>query len=257
MQRYFVENEQFHDASVEITGADVHHLRTVLRAEEGTTVICSDGAGREAIVKLTDFDKDRVRGAIVEHIEDTREPKMNVWLAQSLPKADKLETVIQKGTEIGVVRFLPFMSERTVVRYDDKKQQKRMQRWQKIAKEAAEQAHRSRIPTIDTPLNWKEMLAAGQEADAVFLCYERENGVRLRSALQSFQPDRSLSAADALKIMMVIGPEGGFSEQEVQEAEEQGFCIVGLGRTVLRTETAGPVAAACVLYEFGEMGGIE
>lgn len=167
MQRYFIPAPQFFFGNtVTVTGEDAHHIVRVMRSEVGDTFICSDGVEREAVVRITALSKDSVTADIVEMLPWTQEPAVDVWIAQSLPKGDKLETVIQKGTEVGAARFLPFISERTVVQYDGKKKEaKRLERWQKIAKEAAEQAHRNRIPEVDSPVGWKALLQAAKEAD--------------------------------------------------------------------------------------------
>jgi len=281
MQRYFIAPERFEAASVTITGDDAHHLVRVMRAKAGDQVIVSDGISREALVKLREPEKDRVEADIVEMLPLDREPEVEVWIAQSLPKGDKMELVIQKGTEIGAGRFIPFVSERTVVQLDAKKEGKRIERWQKIAKEAAEQAHRNRVPAVEFPLSWKQLLQLAGQADAAWICYEKENGLQLRQQIQealskgkairidsaaqgeapatdgpeaSAKPQTE-SGGDRLRLLLIIGPEGGFTEQEVASAEAAGCRSVSLGRRILRTETAAMVGLTCILYESGEMGG--
>ena len=164
-----------------------------------------------------------------------------------------METVIQKCTEIGAASFLPFLSERTVVQYDSKKEEKRLARWQKIAKEAAEQAHRSKIPVVELSVKWEELLAALPGYDLVCLCYEKEDGRQLRDVLKPFVTE--LTPDMKVNVAVVVGPEGGFTEAEVREAEAAGAVSVGLGRRILRTETAAMAALTCIMYESGEMGG--
>lgn len=252
MQRYFIPAEHFYDDHVVITGDDAHHLLRVMRVKAGDRVIVSNGAEREAVVAVSGMDKDRIEAQILEFLPMDHEPQVEVWIAQSLPKGDKMETVIQKGTEIGAARFIPFISERTVVQLDAKKEAKRIERWQKIAKEAAEQAHRNRVPIVDSPLNWEELLQIAKQMDASWICYEKESGSQLRPSLRELvdQGDKHL------KLMLIIGPEGGFTEQEVNRAEASGCRPVSLGKRILRTETAAMVGLACILYESGEMGGI-
>ncbi|WP_248926721.1 16S rRNA (uracil(1498)-N(3))-methyltransferase [Paenibacillus hamazuiensis] len=254
MQRYFIPAEQFFEDYVLIAGDDAHHLARVMRAEEGDRVIVSDGLAREALVEIREIAKDRVRAEIVERLPMDREPNVEVWIAQSLPKGDKMETVIQKATEIGAARFVPFVSERTVVQLDAKKEGKRVERWQKIAKEAAEQAHRNRVPAVDSPCDWKALLALAQEMDAAWICYEKESGSQLKPALRKLLSGESGEGARK-KIMLIVGPEGGFSETEVAKAEAAGCLPVSLGKRILRTETAAMVGLTCILYETGEMGG--
>lgn len=248
MQRYFVNRDQFEQDAVTITGDDAHHLIRVMRARAGDRLICGNGQDREVEAEISEIGKNEVRAMIVRELPMNAEPQVAVWIAQSLPKGDKMDAVIQKCTEIGATRFVPFFSQRTVVQYDRKQEAKRLERWQKIAKEAAEQAHRNRIPGVETPLSWKRMLETAGKADAALLCYEKEStrliGERLREL-----PELSGT------IMLIVGPEGGFSEKESSEAEAAGCVPVGLGKRILRTETAAMVGLTCILYESGEMGG--
>jgi 16S rRNA (uracil1498-N3)-methyltransferase len=250
MQRYFLRPEQFQGQTVTIEGDDSHHLQRVMRAEIGDEVICSNGVDREALVRITALDKGVVTGMAVHELTMAAEPEAQVWIAQSLPKGDKMETVIQKGTEIGAARFLPFLSERTIVHYDAKKEAKRTERWQKIAKEAAEQAHRNRVPDIVPVLSWKQLLGQAEQVDAAWICYEKEDGKQLRTAIRE-----ALASATKGTFLLAVGPEGGFTEQEIEQAEAAGFVSVSLGKRILRTETAGMVGLTCLLYETGEMGG--
>jgi 16S rRNA (uracil1498-N3)-methyltransferase len=250
MQRYFLRPEQFQGQTVTIDGDDSHHLQRVMRAEVGDEVICSNGVDREALVRITALDKGVVTGMAVHELKMEAEPEARVWIAQSLPKGDKMELVIQKGTEIGAARFLPFLSERTVVQYDAKKEAKRTERWQKIAKEAAEQAHRNRVPEIVPVLSWKQLLGQAEQVDAAWICYEKEDGKQLRTAIRE-----ALDNGIKGTFLLAVGPEGGFTEQEIEQAEAAGLVSVSLGKRILRTETAGMVGLTCLLYETGEMGG--
>lgn len=258
MQRYFVGREQFQHETVTITGDDAHHLIRVMRAEPGDKVICSDGSGREALVELTSAEKGEVCAKVIEWLPLEAEPAIDVWIGQSLPKGDKMETVIQKGTEIGAARFVPFLSERTVVQYDAKKEAKRTERWTKIAKEAAEQAHRNRIPDVDGVRSWKEILALAGEADAAWICYEKEGAFGMKDALVELRSSGGLAVREdgrKPRLLLLVGPEGGFTERETLEAEAAGCRPVTLGKRILRTETAAMVGLTCILYETGEMGG--
>ncbi|WP_213506346.1 16S rRNA (uracil(1498)-N(3))-methyltransferase [Paenibacillus faecis] len=254
MQRYFIDPGQFHDTSVVIAGDDARHIGKVMRSKPGDKLIVSDGVNRVALAEIVKLDPQEVTAEIIEMLEPTGEPAVEVTVAQSLPKGDKMETVIQKCTEIGASAFLPFISERTVVQYDGKKEEKRTARWRKIAKEAAEQAHRSRIPAIEAPVSWREMLSMLVGFDLVCMCYEKEHGQQLRDVLKPFSA--RLASGRTCRVAVIVGPEGGFSEQEVAEAEKAGAVPAGLGRRILRTETAAMAALTCIMYESGEMGGI-
>ncbi len=248
MQRYFIPPDDMLENKAVVSGDDAHHLIRVMRAAPGDQVILSDGAGRECLAEVVELNKDSALLRIVEERASESEPRASVWIAQSLPKGDKLETVIQKGTEIGAIRFVPFVSARTVVQYDARKEAKRLERWRKIAKEAAEQAHRGRVPEVNEPLSWRGLLALAKEADTALLCYEKEGGRQLRDELSGRDFTRG-------PVLVVIGPEGGFTDAEAAEAEAAGIVPVGLGRRILRTETAGLTALSCIMYETGEMGG--
>lgn len=247
MQRYFISSEQFGEHDVEITGDDARHLQQVLRVKQGQEVICSDGVSREALVQIHTIEQGRVIARIVEHLSMSNEPQAQVWIAQSLPKSDKLETVIQRCTEIGAVRFIPFTSERTIVQYNAQKTMRRMERWRKIAKEAAEQAHRNRIPSIEAPMRWQQVLDLVGQVQLALICYEQETAATFRSLLRKHLPLNN--------ILIIIGPEGGFTADEIEAAKQAGCHSVSLGRRILRTETAAMVALTCILYENGELGG--
>jgi len=266
MQRYFIQSEQFRDQTIVLDGEEAHHLIRVMRARPGDRIIVSDGERREALAELTRIDRDAAEASVVEWLAMDREPAVKVTVAQSLPKGDKLELVIQKGTELGASRFIPFISERTVVQYDECKEAKRLERWRKIAKEAAEQAHRSRVPSVEAPASWKQLLQMSGQYDLALFCYEQAGGsAGLRPLLMKLREEWSTRhdaaegiaapAAQGPSVLLIIGPEGGFSEREAEQAAQAGMHPVGLGKRILRTETAGLVGLACIMYEFNEMGG--
>lgn len=254
MQRYFVDAGHLQADTVYITGDDARHLQQVMRARPGERVIVADGSGQEAVVRLVALDKDRATAEVEQRSASAGEPHVRVLIAQALPKGDKLEIVIQKGTEVGATGFLPFVSERTIVQYDAKKEAKRLERWSKIAKEAAEQAHRGIVPQVGQVADWRAMLAEVKQADAAYICYERPTGAGLRARLSELRRRLAISPSPPPTIALIVGPEGGFSEREIREAEEAGCVSVTLGARILRTETAALVGLSCVLYEFGEMG---
>lgn len=252
MQRYFLASAQFLDTFVQITGDDAHHIINVMRSRAGEQLICSNGADREVLVEITEMQKGLVHASIVEELIMAHEPAVQVWIAQSLPKGDKMESVIQKCTEIGATRFIPFISERTIVQYDGVKELKRLERWQKIAKEAAEQAHRNRIPTIEATLTFKQLLDKVKEVDLAIFCYEKEAGLLLKDVLQKVvvDPQKGITRS----YLLIIGSEGGFTEGEMTKAEGAGCKSISLGSRILRTETAAMVGLTCIMYETGEMG---
>jgi 16S rRNA (uracil1498-N3)-methyltransferase len=229
-----------------------------MRAKPGDSFIACDGLGRDVLATINAVDKGFVQARIVEELAANAEMAWKITVAQSLPKGDKLEIVIQKGTEAGAAAFLPFLSTRTVVQYDDRKEAKRLERWRKIAKEAAEQSHRSIIPDILPVSSWKLLLQQVKAYDLVLLCYEDEgrSGTGLRDIAADFRKSCEKLGASSPSVLVIVGPEGGFSPQEAEAAKTAGARIVGLGRRILRTETAALFALACLAYESGELGGI-
>lgn len=227
--------------TVTIVGDDVNHIVKVMRARAGDEIICCNGLGRDVKAVIESLGAEEVTARIVEENLPSREMPVYVTIAQGLPKSDKIEFVIQKGTELGAFSFLPFTSQRTVVKLDDKKEKKRRERWQKIAKEAAEQSHRSRVPVVQNVCSWRGLLALAPEFDYALFAYEKEEGALARS-LQDIPPGS--------RVLLVVGPEGGFDESEVKEAEDAGMRIVSLGRRILRTETAALYGLSCISYQF-------
>ncbi|OBR63107.1 16S rRNA (uracil(1498)-N(3))-methyltransferase [Paenibacillus oryzae] len=260
MQRYFVASEQFQDGMVILRGEDAHHASRVMRMNAGDVFIACDGGERSALVKVVQLDGQEVRGSVQELLPQDSEPLWQVTIAQSLPKGDKMELVIQKGTEIGAVAFLPFQSERNIVQYDGKKEAKRLERWSKIAKEAAEQSHRHRIPSVEAVKSWKGLLADIPAYDLALFCYERAgdsaHGVGIGDAVKEWRLRRAGNEAPP-RILLIAGPEGGFAEREAEEAAAAGAVLTGLGKRILRAETAGIAGLTCLVYESGEMGGAQ
>ncbi len=255
MQRYFIAREQFETNTVKVQGDDAFHIQNVMRAKLGDHIIVADGAGQEAIAEIVALSKGTVEATYSELTNSAGEARIDVWIAQALPKGDKMETIIQKGTEIGANRFVPFISERTIVQYDAKKEAKRIERWARIAKEAAEQAHRGRIPAIEAVSSWRELLAMVPQVTVAFICYEKEDAQQFRELLQAVISKDSASHNTSIRIMLIVGPEGGLTEGEIHEAEQAGCRTISLGRRILRTETAAMVGLSCILYESGEIGG--
>ncbi|AMA72332.1 MULTISPECIES: 16S rRNA (uracil(1498)-N(3))-methyltransferase [Aneurinibacillus] len=242
MQRYFVNPSQMNEQYVTIVGDDVNHIAKVMRFRSGDEIICCNGQGRDVRGVIEEIQPNAVRVRILREEGPNRELPVQVTIAQGLVKGDKMEVVIQKGTELGAFSFCAFTSMRTVVKLDEKKERRRLERWQKIAKEAAEQSHRSHVPIIENVLTWRELLASASRFHYALFAYEKEETVTLHRVLAE--------AAPGSKILIVIGPEGGFDEKEVAEAEAAGFLCVSLGRRILRAETAPLYALSCVSYQF-------
>ncbi|MFC3882976.1 16S rRNA (uracil(1498)-N(3))-methyltransferase [Bacillus songklensis] len=244
MQRYFVKNEQLNDNKVTIDSEDARHITRVMRMSEGDKVICCNEKGQSALCEIEDISGDEVNLRVVEWLDEAKELPVAVTIANGLPKGDKLELVIQKGTELGASAFIPFMAARSIVKWDSKKGAKKVERWSKIAKEAAEQAHRTKVPEVLEPASLRELVQKSEAYDYKIVAYEEEAKLgeksNLASVLSNIKQDQSL--------LVVIGPEGGLSDNEVQSFKENGFVICGFGPRILRTETAPLYVLAAVSY---------
>lgn len=240
MQRYFLDATAFLGDHVRFSGDELHHISRVMRYSTGDRVIACNDKGQAHLVEFTQVNKDEVTARIIEELVEERELPVSITLAQGLAKGEKMDLIVQKATELGAMKILPFTSSRTIVKLNDKKESNRIARWQKIAKEAAEQAHRNRVPSILEVVSYKQLLTLSKEYDLALIAYELEDQQMLQVLLDK------LGDGSGKKLLIVIGPEGGFSEEEVALAVEQGMQSISLGRRILRTETAGLAALAII-----------
>ncbi len=235
MYQFFVDREQIADGKATITGSDVNHMKNVLRMKQGEEIFVNDGE-HTWLCELAELHAEQVVAFVKEQVKDNELP-VRIYLFQGLPKADKLENIIQKSVELGVFEVVPVAMKHCVVKLDEKKQDAKRKRWQAIAESAAKQAKRSLIPDVHNVMTYKEALLYAASMDVVLLPYEHAEGMkRTREVL--FQIKQGASVA------VLIGPEGGFAEEEVALAKQQGAEVITLGRRILRTETAGPAVLA-------------
>lgn len=250
MQRYFIPLENWHIDTVEISGSDAHHIKRVMRGEISDKIICNHPNGSAAICKISVLDLATVTAKIIDWTTDDHELPIRVTIAQSLPKGNKLELIVQKGTELGATAFHLFQADHSVVKWDSKKTTQRLTRYEKIIKEASEQSYRNIVPTITSALSLAELMeAAAGNYDIVLFAYEAEAKT---DSFNSFG-----SALNNLKIgdnvLICIGPEGGFSIAEVEVFKQYEAKPVRLGARILRTETASLYALSSISYHFEEM----
>ncbi|WP_458412448.1 16S rRNA (uracil(1498)-N(3))-methyltransferase [Schinkia sp. CFF1] len=250
MQRYFVKNEQIKENIITILAEDAHHISRVMRMKPGGGIICCSENGRVALCEIQEITDDFVSVTIVEWLDENKELPVFVTIAQGLPKGDKLELIVQKGTELGASCFLPFFASRSIVKWDEKKGRKKVERLEKIAKEAAEQSHRTMVPEIKNPVDLKTLLESSKEYTYKVVAYEEDAKIGEKSNLSSIL--RKLTPNDSL--LAVIGPEGGLSEEEVTSLREHGFVTCSLGKRILRTETAPLYLLAAVSYHTELLG---
>jgi 16S rRNA (uracil1498-N3)-methyltransferase len=252
MQRYFVPSSQIKEQSLTILNDDAHHIQRVMRMNVLDRVLCCNDKGETCLCEITEFTNEEVNLNIVEWLKETKELPVQVTIASGLPKGDKLELIIQKATELGCNQFVPFNAARSIVKWDEKKGDKKLERWMKISKEAAEQSHRSMIPTIHKPYSLNALIRFGENFDYKMVAFEEEAKIgeqsRFANLLTNMKPGQSLLA--------VFGPEGGLSEQEIVRLTESGFVSCGLGPRILRTETAPLYVLSAISYHF-ELQGVK
>ena len=237
--RFFITPDQVRDPYITVVDDDVRHIRTVLRKQPGDLLTLLDGRGREYIVRIATIERSEIDTEIVE--QRKRElPTVSITLGQGLPKSDKMDFIVQKATELGVSSLVPLVTERTIVKVKD--EGKRCERWQKIAREAAMQSGRPDIPKVETIRSFNEFihtLASGPQT--LFLLPWEEGTEPVKNALRGH--------LDAKHIVVLIGPEGGFSQIEADAANEKSFHLVSLGPNILRTETAAVAVLSTIGYE--------
>lgn len=242
MTRFFVEEQVFSGDTLRLTGENFQHAR-VLRLKPGERMLVCDGQGREALCAVRQAGASEMELEVLERREAETEAKVRVSVYLAFPKADKLEHVIQKATELGAYEIVAFPSARCVSRPDEKSLGKKLERWQKIAASAAEQSGRGRIPQVITLGSFKEALERGKQADKALLFYENEQAMTLRMALETGLYET---------VSLLTGPEGGLEEAEVAQARGAGFQVCTLGKRILRCETAPLCALSAVMYAAGE-----
>lgn len=256
MQRFFIPASHIDEGRAALTAEAARQLTRVLRARVGDCVVALDGSGDEYVVRLDTLSAHQAAGAIRERRSGVGEPATHITLYQGLLKADKIEYALQKGTELGVSRFAPLVFERSVSR--NMPSASRMQRWRRIIREAAEQSGRSRLPTLADAASFEDALDRIEQP--ALLAWECESANGLRDALLRLKASSNTDNADvdgngsAPRIGIIVGSEGGVTDAEAAQARDRGIATVSLGKRVLRAETAGVIAAAAVLYEFGDLG---
>ncbi|MBV9849610.1 MAG: 16S rRNA (uracil(1498)-N(3))-methyltransferase [Armatimonadetes bacterium] len=242
MTRFFVRPDQIDGGRVTLDADDAHHLRTVLLARPGDLIAILDGTGREWPAVLETVGKARAEARLGEPFEPSTEPQTQITVAQALPKmAEKMEQVLQRGTEIGVSHFWAYQSERSLTHLSGERHAKRLARWQSIVKTAAEQAHRAVLPTVCAEGSLRDVLAAVPDFDLALLAHPDAHLPTLRETLSDSPRIGGRGA-----ILVIIGPESGFTDTEVARAA--GAQAISLGPRILRTETAAMVMAAQIFF---------
>lgn len=246
MYHFFVAPEQIGTDQIEIIGADVNHIRNVLRMTLGEEITVSTGEdAKEYRCAICALEEERIVAEIRWCEEAGRELSAKLYLFQGLPKADKMEFIIQKAVELGVHQIIPVATRRAVVKLDAKKEASKRKRWNAIAESAAKQSKRQIIPEVSPVMSFKEAVCFAESLDHRLIPYERAEGMaHTRSCLQAVRPGQSVG--------IFIGPEGGFESEEIELAEKHGIHAITLGRRILRTETAGMALVSVLMFQLEE-----
>jgi len=239
MPKFFVDKGQISDDVIKIIGEDVLHISKVLRMCEGNCLTVCDGEGDDYSTIISSITKTEVTAKIISKKRCEAEPNVKVTLFQALPKQGKMEYIIQKNTELGIAKIVPVYSKRCVVKPSDKSL-----RWQKVAIEAAKQCGRGVIPQITEVVTFDEALKQLSQCESSIMLYECETETCLKDVISG----RKFS-----NIGILIGPEGGFDETEVQKAKSFNIQTITLGKRILRTETAGAAVLPIIMYEQGDL----
>lgn len=241
MHHFFVTPNQVTPPEIVIEGSDVNHMKNVLRMKVGEKLEVSDGDAKLYVCEITSFEADVIRLQILEETEADTELSSKLYLFQGLPKSDKMELIVQKAVELGVYEVIPVATKRAVVKLDEKKAKKKVERWNLVAEGGAKQSGRTLIPKVANVMSFAQALTYAADLDVVLIPYELAEGMKeTREVIDSIRPGQSVG--------IFIGPEGGFEEKEVADAMEIGAKAITLGKRILRTETAGLTTLSILMY---------
>ena len=247
MPRFFVKTDQIQDETITILGEDVKHIKNVLRKDKGEKIeICNQENGKTYNCQINNIENNSIITRIIEQIEE-QEDKIKIDIYQGLPKADKMELIIQKSVELGANAIIPVAMKRCVVKIDSKDENKKICRWQKIAESAAKQSGRNEIPEIRHIATVEKISNLINEYDSLIVAYENERDNTIKRELLKLKD--ILQEKGTINIALLIGPEGGLEEKDVELLKQSGAKIVTLGNRILRTETVALNMLSVIRYE--------
>ncbi|ABR33019.1 16S rRNA (uracil(1498)-N(3))-methyltransferase [Clostridium beijerinckii] len=252
MHKFFTEPHNISETEGKILGDDVKHIYKVLRLSEGEEVVLNNCEGIEYLGEIETITKSEVIVKIIKRLDINNESKVKVHLFQGLPKGQKMDLIVQKGTELGVSEFIPVTTARVDVKL--KGEFKKLDRLNRIALEACKQSKRSVIPQVKEVIDFNEAINELKKMDLIIVPYENAEDFGIKTLVRKLERD-SVDLDTINNVGILIGPEGGFEESEIDDLKEQGAYIVTLGNRILRTETAGFTATALIQYELGDLGG--
>ena len=248
MPKFFIKTENLKEnEEIWITGSDVNHIKNVLRKKIDDKInICNSDTQKNYECVIKNIEENKIVCKILDEVKSLAESNLNITIFQGLPKSDKMELIIQKATELGVKTIVPVITKRTVLK--DKDKQNKVDRWRKIAEVAAKQSGRDIIPTIENIINIADIKF--DEFDKIFVLYENEEKISIKDEIEQLKNDNK----EELNIGIVIGPEGGFAESEIEQLRlNQNVSVVTLGKRILRTETVALVVSGILMYELGDL----
>ena len=241
MSRFFISNDNIKNNIIKISGDDAKHIKNVLRLKKGENLTICDGNGKDYYCSIKSFIENEILLDIISFNKSNTEPKIKVTLFQSLPKSDKMELIIQKCVELGIDEIVPIYTERSIIKVDKKeKELKKINRWQKISESAAKQSNRGKIPIIKPIIKFNTAIENAKIFENAIIAYENEYRYSLKNFLSDF---------NGKNIALFIGPEGGFSKDEINLAINNNIVPITLGKRILRTETAAFSALSIIMYE--------
>jgi len=243
MPTFFVNRANVQGDTAVLSGTEAGHMLRSLRLAPGDSFFAFDEEGKRYRMRILEATSRSLRAEVLESWPPEPPPEVAVTLLVGLPKADKMDFILEKATELGCFRVAPFRSSRTIPRLDAQDARRRLLRWERVALAAAKQCGSARVPEIPGLLSYRDALAFGASADGRIVFYEGEGRFGLKKVMSDM--------GEAKRVALLIGPEGGFSEDEVKEAERAGFVRAGLGQRILRVETAAIAALSMVMYHFG------
>lgn len=250
MPKFFIKTENLKEnEEIWITGSDVNHIKNVLRKKIDDKInICNSDTQKNYECVIKNIEENKIVCKILDEVKSLAESNLNITIFQGLPKSDKMELIIQKATELGVKTIVPVITKRTVIKLKDKDKQNKVDRWRKIAEVAAKQSGRDIIPTIENIINIADIKF--DEFDKIFVLYENEEKISIKDEIEQLKNDNK----EELNIGIVIGPEGGFAESEIEQLRlNQNVSVVTLGKRILRTETVVLVVSGILMYELGDL----
>lgn len=250
MPKFFIKTENLKEnEEIWLTGSDVNHIKNVLRKKIDDKInICNSDTQKNYECVIKNIEENKIVCKILDEVKSLAESNLNITIFQGLPKSDKMELIIQKATELGVKTIVPVITKRTVIKLKDKDKQNKVDRWRKIAEVAAKQSGRDIIPTIENIINIADIKF--DEFDKIFVLYENEEKISIKDEIEQLKNDNK----EELNIGIVIGPEGGFAESEIEQLRlNQNVSVVTLGKRILRTETVALVVSGILMYELGDL----